>query len=342
MTIETIRDRQKLRRKVQGIAAALLPYSADGEIAVEAFQQHLVFTQHAGLMNAVNMDTVYVNYLTVAEKQNVLQWTREALGKNTPFVAGTYIEGEDGDVISLYRREMDRISQLGGTPILFQTVRLHGKSAKEKIALYKAICNGYENVVGFELGRMFAANGEIFDDETVKGLIEIPELKGMKHSSLDRLQELRRLELRDRRRPDFAIYTGNDLGINMIEYGSDYLLGLATFAPEKFAERDRLWASGDPAYYALSDALQHLGNIAFREPVPAYKHSAAVFLELTRRIPSNRPHPRNPLRPQWECEILLDCAQRLGLSSAAKADSHQKFSASRTSAGAKVLSHQRS
>ena len=40
----------------------------------------------------------------------------------------------------------------------------------------------------------------------------------------------------------------------MIEYGSDYLLGLASFAPEKFAERDRLWEAGDPAYYALSDA----------------------------------------------------------------------------------------
>ena len=47
------------------------------------------------------------------------------------------------------------------------------------------------------------------------------------------------------------IYTGNDLGINMIEYGSDYLLGLATFAPESFAERDRLWEAGDPAYYAF-------------------------------------------------------------------------------------------
>jgi hypothetical protein len=62
----------------------------------------------------------------------------------------------------------------------------------------------------------------------------------MKHSSLDRLIELDRLALRDLHRPDFRIYTGNDLGINMIEYGSDYLLGLASFTPEKFAERDRL------------------------------------------------------------------------------------------------------
>ena len=159
---------------------------------------------------------------------------------------------------------------------------------------------------------MFAPNGEIFDEETVRRLMDIPEIKGMKHSSLDRLVELQRLALRDAHRPDFRIYTGNDLGINMIEYGSDYLLGLASFAPEKFAERDRLWETGDPAYYALSDDLQYLGNVAFRPPVPAYKHSAAVFLHLTGRIPTDRVHPKNPKRPAWEHEILRDCARRLG------------------------------
>jgi len=87
---------------------------------------------------------------------------------------------------------------------------------------------------------------------------------------------------------------------------------LAAFAPEKFAERDRLWAVGDPAYYALSDALQYLGNIAFRDPVPAYKHSAANFLHLIGRIPTAKSHPKNPLRPAWEAEILRDCARRLG------------------------------
>ena len=84
------------------------------------------------------------------------------------------------------------------------------------------------------------------------------------------------------------------------------------YSPEKFAERDRMWADGDPAYYALSDALQHLGNVAFRAPVPAYKHSAAVFLNLVGRIPSSRTHPRSPLRPAWEGELLWDCATRLG------------------------------
>src|ERR1700675_2687826 len=313
MTIKTIQERRKLHREVQGISAALLPFEADSRVAVAAFQRHLAATHRAGLMNAVNMNTGYVNYLSDAEKIEVLGWTREALGKNVPFVAGAYIEGRDGEVVALYKEQMDAIVKIGGTPILFQATRLHGKTSKAKVAAYQAACHGYPQVLGFELGRMFAPNGEIFDAETVQGLMDIPELKGMKHSSLDRIVELERLALRDARRRDFCIYTGNDLGINMIEYGSDYLLGLATFAPEQFAERDRLWKTGDPAYYALSDALQYLGNVAFREPVPAYKHSAAAFLHLTGRIPSMRTHPKSPERPAWEPEILRSCAQRLGL-----------------------------
>jgi dihydrodipicolinate synthase/N-acetylneuraminate lyase len=320
MKIEWMMERKRLRRTVQGIAAALLPFESDGTVAGEAFQRHLVATQRTGLMNAVNMDTGYVNYLSDAEKSDVLRWTREALKKETPrgkvalpgaFVAGAYIEGQDGNVVALYRREMERIAEFGGVPILFQTARLHGKSAEEKAAAYRQICRGFPRVLAFELGPMFAPNGEIFDEETVRRLMDIPELAGMKHSSLDRMTELGRLALRDAQRPEFRIYTGNDLGIDMIEYGSDYLLGLATFAPEKFAERDRLWAAGDPGYYALSDALQYLGNVAFREPVPAYKHSAAVFLHLTGRIPTDLPHPRNPRRPIWEREILQDCVRRL-------------------------------
>jgi dihydrodipicolinate synthase/N-acetylneuraminate lyase len=312
MKIGSIVQRQQLGRKVQGIAAALLPFEADGRIAVEAFQDHLRPTHHAGLMNAVNMDTGYVNYLSETEKLDVLRWTREALGKDVPFVGGAYIEGQRGDVVELYRKQMDVIVGHGGIPILFQTSRLHGKSSAEKAAAYEAVCRGYPHVLAFELGQMFAPNGEIFDEETFRRLMDIPEIKGIKHSSLDRLTELERLAIRDRHRPDFRIYTGNDLGINMIEYGSDYLLGLATLAPEKFVERDRLWETGDPAYYALSDALQYLGNVAFRAPVPAYKHSAAVFLHLVKRIPSDLTHPRNPKRPSWEAEILQDCARRLG------------------------------
>jgi 2,4-dienoyl-CoA reductase-like NADH-dependent reductase (Old Yellow Enzyme family)/dihydrodipicolinate synthase/N-acetylneuraminate lyase len=309
--IQSLAERRKLRRKIEGISAALLPYLANGEIAVDAFIEHLIATQRCGLMNAVNMDTGYANYLNDSEKRDVLRWTREALGKSVPFVAGAYIDNGVGAPSDLYRRQVDLVLEYGGIPILFPSRQLHGRSAREKEAVYRDVCRGCGKLLAFELGAMFADCGEIFDEETVRRFMDIPEIIGMKHSSLNRLLELERLSLRDKHRPDFRIYTGNDLGINMIEYGSDYLLGLATLAPEKFAERDRLWERGDPAYYELSDALQYLGNVVFRSPVPAYKHSAAIFLHMTGRMPSERTHPRNPQRPQWEREILRDCSRRL-------------------------------
>ena len=314
MTVEELLKRKQPRRKVQGIAAALLPYESDGRIAVDAFARQLISTHRAGLVNAVNMDTGYVNYLTDQDKKNVLHWTRQALGQDVPFIAGAYIENHAGDdVVTLYRREIDAIVRFDGIPILFQTARLHGESSGKTAQVYLEAVRGCAHVLAFELGSMFAPNGEIYGVETIRRLMDIPEIRGMKHSSLNRLTELERIALRDRHRPDFRIYTGNDLGIDMIEFGSDYLLGLAAFAPEKFAERDRLWETGDADYYALSDALQHLGNVAFRPPVPAYKHSAAVFMNLVGRIPSDRTHCNNPQRPAWESEIMTECARRLSL-----------------------------
>ena len=135
MRIENVIQRIRPERNIKGIAAALLPFEPDGRIAVEAFQRHLQATRYAGLMNAVNMDTGYVNYLSDEEKRDVLKWTRDALGAGVPFIAGAYIEGSGGDVVPLYRQEMDRIAEWGATPIVFQTARLHGRTAQEKVAV---------------------------------------------------------------------------------------------------------------------------------------------------------------------------------------------------------------
>jgi len=314
MSLEDRHHAKKFRRKITGYAACLLPFEQDGSIAGKAFCEAVERTTAAGLGCAVNMDTGYANYITAAERTQVLRWTQEVIAGRRDFTAGAFVEGKEGDLVDLYRREMDEIVSYGGTPILFQTTRFHAWSAQQIVDLYATVCEGYESVFGFELGRMFAPNGMIFDEETVRGLMQIPALKGMKHSSLDRGQELRRLQIRDEVRPEFMVFTGNDLGIDMVEYGSDYLLGLAAFCPEKFAERDAYWENGDERYAELNDALQYLGNVGFRAAVPAYKHSCAVFQHLLGRIPSSEPHPLCPRRPDWEAGIMQDCALRLGYS----------------------------
>jgi hypothetical protein len=132
----------------------------------------------------------------------------------------------------------------------------------------------------------------------------VGECIGAKHSSLSRALEWERLALRDRLRPDFMALTGNDLAIDMVMYGSDYLLGLSTFAPDLFALRDRWWLEGDDRFYELNDRLQYLGFFAFRSPVPAYKHSAAQFLRLRGWIGCDDTHPRSPARPASDLPIL--------------------------------------
>jgi 4-hydroxy-tetrahydrodipicolinate synthase len=311
MSLASRHSAKKLHRKATGYAACLLPFEKDGSISRDSFQAAVERTTAAGLGCAVNMDTGYANYLEPAERTLILELTRETIAGRRDFIAGAFVEGLEGDLVGLYRSQMDQIVAHGGTPILFQTTRFHSWKPAEIVDLYSQACEGYEAVVGFELGSMFAPNGMVFDEETIRGLMGIPALKGIKHSSLDRGVELRRLEIRDEIRPDFKIFTGNDLAIDMTEYGSDYLLGLAAFCPELFALRDKYWQEGDVRYDALNDAIQYLGNVSFRAPVPAYKHSCAVFQNLIGRCPSPLTHPKSAKRPDWEAEILADCAKRL-------------------------------
>jgi 4-hydroxy-tetrahydrodipicolinate synthase len=311
MSLASRQAAKKANRVTTGYAACLLPFEKDGSISRDSFQAAMERTTAAGLGCAVNMDTGYANYLEMEDRNLILELTRETIAGRRDFIAGAFVEGLPGDLVGLYRSQMDQIVAFGGTPILFQTTRFHSWKPSEIVDLYAKVCEGYESVIGFELGPMFAPNGMIFDEETIRGLMGIPALKGIKHSSLDRGTELRRLQIKDGIRPDFKIFTGNDLAIDMTEYGSDYLLGLATFCPELFALRDKYWLEGDERYDELTDAIQHLGNVSFRAPVPAYKHSCAVFQHLIGRCPSPLTHPKSAKRPEWEAEIMADCATRL-------------------------------
>jgi dihydrodipicolinate synthase/N-acetylneuraminate lyase len=306
-------------RQIDGISAVLLPYRDDGTPDYDALAAGLGQTLRAGLEPAVNMDTGYVNLLTATERAEVLRVTAASVG-GAPFVAGTFLE--DGGLspsgpasasrlIDAYCREADAIRVAGGTPILFQCTGLTSLPDHEIAAVYRGVAERVGPILGFELGQMFAPFGRIYSLDLFAALLEIPGLIGLKHSSLDRTLEWQRLELKDRLRPDFKLYTGNDLAIDMVIYGSDYLLGLSAFAPEAFGLRDRLWAAGDPAFFALNDILQYLGAFAFREPVPAYKHSAAQFLQLRGRIPAAATHPRSPMRPDSDLPILATIGERL-------------------------------
>jgi len=297
-------------RKIEGISAILLPFHADGTPDLDSFLAHVDRTYAAGLTPAINMDTGYTNLLTREQRLNILD-LMPAASNGRRFIAGAFVEGETGELVSLYTRETDSIQQRGGTPILFQSTVLTSLPDDELIDVYKKVALKCNSLIAFELGKMFAPFGAIYSLEIFQEIMQIPQITGIKHSSLKREFEWQRLELRNKLRPEFKIYTGNDLAIDMVMYGSDYLLGLSTFAPDYFANRDEYWLTGDPRFYELNDVLQYLGQFAFREPTSAYKHSAAQFLKLRGWIESNEPHPNAPRRPESDIEILQKTLEQL-------------------------------
>jgi dihydrodipicolinate synthase/N-acetylneuraminate lyase len=300
------------RRRVTGASAILLPFAADGSIDWPAFTAHVERTAAAGLTPAVNMDTGYVHLLDDATRLHVLDRTRAALAGG-PFVAGAFVADRPGDRFDrdAYLRQAEPILARGGTPVIFQSYGLTGQADDDVVAAYAELGRQCDRFIGFELGTMFAPFGTMYSLDVYRGLLGVRQCVGAKHSSLRRDLEWRRLALRDAVRPDFHVYTGNDLAIDMVMYGSDYLLGLSTFAPDLFARRDAYWAAGDPAFYELNDRLQYLGFFAFRNPVPAYKHSAAMFLRLRGWLGHDATHPRSPTRPDSDRAVLRDIARLL-------------------------------
>lgn len=300
------------RRKITGMSAVLLPFTEAGQVDWGGFRAHLARTADAGLIPAVNMDTGFVNLLDDATREKVLEESRSLLG-NRSFVAGAFVADRPGDAFHLdaYRRAIDRVQEHGGMPVVFQSFGLTALGKDRLLEAYRALGRDCRRYLAFELGQTFVPFGKIYDLETYAGLLQVPQCIGAKHSSLQRVPEWQRLALRDQLRPDFLVLTGNDLAIDMVMYGSDYLLGLSTFAPDLFALRDRLWENGDPDFYELNDLLQYLGFFAFRAPVPAYKHSAARFIKLRGWIASPATHPDSPRRPESDDPVLADLLARL-------------------------------
>ncbi|MCU1352958.1 MAG: hypothetical protein JWM05_2167, partial [Acidimicrobiales bacterium] len=292
------------------------------------FEALVVRTVDAGLVPAVNMDTGYVNLLTAAERTAVLDRAtavlpapaadRDGGGRSGApealrLVVGAFVDdlagdGWDPDATG---RANDAVATAGAVPVVFPSHGLASLGPDETVDAYRWIGERCDRFIAFELGEVFSPAGRIWSLETYAAVMAIPACIGAKHSSLERQPEWDRLRLRNAERPDFHVFTGDDLAIDMVMYGSDYLLGLSAFAPDLFAARDAAWAAGDPSFHERNDDLQALGTFAFRDPVPAYKHSAAQVLKLRGWLPSDAPHPAAARRPDSDREVLAALLARL-------------------------------
>ena len=79
-------------RRITGMAAVLLPFTADGDVDWGAFEGLVERTARAGLVPAVNMDTGYAHLLDAGTKGEAVRRTTALVGAE--FVAGTFDTAE--------------------------------------------------------------------------------------------------------------------------------------------------------------------------------------------------------------------------------------------------------
>lgn len=297
-------------RATDGIAAVLLPFRPNGQPDLDTFARLVERTYDAGVTPAVNVETGAVELLSADLRHDVLA-VAAGVARGRRLIAGAFIDDQPGDIVHLYQREIERITRQGGTPLLYQCSGLITLDEEAIAAVYREATAACPAALAFELGRMFAPFGRIYSLDLVQRLMDIPQIVGLRHLSLDRVPEWYGLEARDLRRPEFHIYSANDLAIDMPCYGSDYLLGLAACAPDAFALRDRLWEAGDLRAMMLNDLLHHLGWLVCRPPFAARPYAIAQCLHARGVLPSVRVHPDVPRRPETDLMLLKDVSERL-------------------------------
>ncbi|MBM3264315.1 MAG: DUF993 family protein [candidate division Zixibacteria bacterium] len=284
------------------IAALSIPVTDKGVIDFDTFARDLERTAGYGIEPAVLMDTYQINHCTREQQIRGLEVTKEVMA-GRPFTAGVYIEdeidGSDTDaVIRAYRRKIDMLeSQYDASPIVFQTQKLKNADTATVVHVYRGLAEASRGgLKAFELSPVFAPNGWMFPDDSLIEILSDSKWTGAKHSSLNPSMEWTLLQKMNR--IGKRLFTGNDYDFaSMIFNGSDALLGIATFIPDKFRDLADALRNGDRLrFFELSTAMEFLGRVAFQPPVPAYKHSAAMVKKMRGWYATDHLLPGNPFR----------------------------------------------
>jgi len=125
----------------------------------------------AGLEPAVNMDTGYVQLLDDTTRLRILEVAREHGGGS--FVAGAQVPDQPGDPwrTDPYLREMQRIQEHGGTPIVFPSHGLSGLAEPQWVSAHAELARHCDRFLAFELGPMFVPYGRIYGLEAYAALM---------------------------------------------------------------------------------------------------------------------------------------------------------------------------
>ena len=297
-------------RTIDGAAALPVWLGASGRLDLSGFAARLQETFAAGLTPAVNLFAGSGDRLGHEQRVDVLA-TAAGVARGRRFIAGTTPTEDAAPLAVRYGRAVDAVVRQGGVPLLLPIRELTALDGDALAHLWRQATSGHRGVLVIEMASDFGAPAPLYTADVVTRILDIASLGGLVHASLDRGTEWARVEARDVARPEFRIYSGNERALDMVAYGSDYLLGSAGCAPEAFAVRDRAWRQGAPVGFALNDLLQALATLLHRHPIDGARHGALQWLQVRGLVEHASPVPGLTLRPDSDLDLYREIHARL-------------------------------
>ena len=118
-----------------------------------------------------------------------------------------------------------------------------------------------------------AAGGVAYDDATLHGILELPDVIGIKVATLDSVMTFQRIAAVLRRHPSKLLITGEDrfLGYSLLLGARAALIGMGAALPDLQADLLRARAAEDwPRFVLLSDLCDRFAQTTFIDPMEGY------------------------------------------------------------------------
>jgi 4-hydroxy-tetrahydrodipicolinate synthase len=137
---------------------------------------------------------------------------------------------------------------------------------------------GYHRRLGRELPVIAfylyeAAGGVDYDDQTLHGILELPEVLGIKVATLDSVMTFQRIANVLRQHPTKLLITGEDrfLGYSLMLGARAALIGMGAALPDLQADLVRACLAEDwPRFVSLSDLCDRFSQTTFIQPMEGY------------------------------------------------------------------------
>lgn len=197
--------------------------------------------------------------------------------------------------------EMAREAKRGGADMLLAFPRRNDPVA------YHAELAAELPVIAFYLYE--AAGGVDYDDETLRAILALPRVIGIKVATLDSVMTFQRVAaVMLKHFPDKLLITGEDrfLGYSLLMGANAALIGMGAALPDMQVALLRAWASGDTlAFVRLSTRVDAFGAVTFTSPMEGYIRRMLWALAADGVIPEEScDDPWGPALPESEREAV--------------------------------------